>query len=83
MSSAARLLSVEDVTQLGAIAEVLPATWVVAVEAPHGQVAILPRSSVRAQVATWVVDGAARKAYRQRWHPVEKATGQLRQRVAP
>jgi hypothetical protein len=65
--SAARRLQAFEVQQLADTARALPAGWVVAVEAPHGQLALLPRDGLHRQSLTWVADGEASKCYRQRW----------------
>lgn len=65
--SAARRLQAFEVQQLAETARNLPAGWVVAIEAPYGQLALAPREGLHRQPLTWVADGEESKCYRQRW----------------
>jgi hypothetical protein len=62
--SAARRLTALEAQQLGATAKALPDGWVVHVEAPHGQLALVPARDIVWQVGTWFADkriGACRR----------------------
>lgn len=49
---------------LAATALSLPASWVVCVEPPHGQLSITPVSERHRFHRCWVADGAQRRIYR-------------------
>lgn len=63
--SAARGLNEREVADLAAIARALPAGWVVQVQPPRGQVAILPRAYLDGFHRCFVADAAAARIYRQ------------------
>jgi len=62
--SVARALSDLEAECLAAIALALPASWVVTVEPPHGQLAITPVSERHRFHRCWVGSGAQRRIYR-------------------
>jgi hypothetical protein len=58
-----------DVAQLRDTALGLPPGWVVAIEPPYGQLAIVPRERHRRHATCWIIDGEKRRAYRTPWLP--------------
>jgi hypothetical protein len=62
--SAARALSGPERDSLIAIAKGLPDTWAVALEPPHGQVAIVPLACRRKFHRCWVAAPAFQKLFR-------------------
>jgi hypothetical protein len=62
--SAARLLNEVETLDLAAIARSLPAGWVVAIEPPHGQLTIRPRSYLEVAVRCHVADAELGVIYR-------------------
>jgi hypothetical protein len=67
--SAARRLQRSEARELGETARALPDGWVVAIEAPYGQLAILPAPHVRHSVGCWVADKATSSCRRIAWRP--------------
>jgi len=68
--SAARHLQALEAAQLADTAKALPASWVVQIEAPYGQLAITPRDGAPIHVRCWVADPVARVVRRTRWQPL-------------
>jgi hypothetical protein len=62
--SVARALSDLEREALAAIALALPASWVVTVEPPHGQVSISPVMERNRFHRCWVASGSQRRIYR-------------------
>lgn len=62
--SVARALSALEQECLAAIALALPASWVVTIEPPHGQVAITPVAERNRFHRCWVASGSQRRIYR-------------------
>jgi hypothetical protein len=62
--SVARALSDLEKECLAAIALSLPASWVVTVEPPYGQLAITPVSERHRFHRCWVASGSQRRIYR-------------------
>lgn len=62
--SAARVLSDREARDLIAMARALPASWVVVLTPPHGQVVMLPRRFVHADHRCYVADGELGVLYR-------------------
>lgn len=62
--SVARALSDLERECLAAIALALPASWVVTVEPPHGQLAITPVAERHRFHRCWVASGHERRIYR-------------------
>lgn len=62
--SVARALSDLEAECLAAIALALPASWVVVVEPPHGQVSITPVLERHRFHRSWVASGSQRRIYR-------------------
>jgi hypothetical protein len=62
--SVARALSDLEKESLAAIALALPASWVVTVEPPHGQIAITPVAERHRFHRSWVASGSQRRIYR-------------------
>jgi hypothetical protein len=62
--SVARALSELEAECLAAIALALPASWVVSVEPPHGQLAITPVAERHRFHRCWVASGHERRIYR-------------------
>lgn len=63
-ASVARALSDLEAECLAAIALALPASWVVTIEPPHGQVAITPVAERSRFHRCWVASGSQRRIYR-------------------
>lgn len=63
-ASVARALSDLEAECLAAIALALPASWVVTVEPPHGQIAITPVAERNRFHRCWVASGSQRRIYR-------------------
>lgn len=72
--SVARALSDLERECLAAIALSLPASWVVAVEPPYGQVAITPVAERHRFHRCWVASGSERRIF----HDDGRATSRLR-----
>lgn len=62
--SVARALSDLEAECLAAIALALPASWVVQVEPPYGQVAIMPVTERHRFHRCWVASGSQRRVFR-------------------
>lgn len=62
--SVARALSDLEKECLAAIALALPASWVVTIEPPHGQVAIVPVAERHRFHRCWVASGDQRRIFR-------------------
>lgn len=62
--SVARALSDLEKESLAAIALALPASWVVAVEPPYGQVTITPVAERHRFHRCWVASGSQRRIFR-------------------
>lgn len=58
---------------LAALALALPASWVVCVEPPHGQIAITPVAERHRFHRCWVADGHQRRIFRDDGRPVRAA----------
>ena len=67
--SAARRLSVLEAHELGETAMALPDGWVVTVEAPYGQLALVPAANVRWHTGCFVADRRSRRVTRLPWRP--------------
>lgn len=63
--SVARALSDLEAECLAAIALALPASWVVQIEPPHGQLSIRPVSERNRFHRCWVASGSQRRIYRE------------------
>lgn len=62
--SVARALTDLEAEMLAALALALPASWVVTVEPPHGQISISPVSERKRFHRCWVADGSQRRIFR-------------------
>lgn len=62
--SVARALSDLERECLAAIALALPASWVVTIEPPHGQIAITPVAERNRFHRCWVASGSQRRIFR-------------------
>lgn len=62
--SVARLLSDLEAESLAAIALSLPASWVVTVEPPYGQLSMTPVAERHRFHRCWVASGSQRRIYR-------------------
>jgi len=61
--SVARSLSAPERDDLAALALSLPASWVVVVEPPYGQLAITPSKERRRYHRAWVASGERRRIF--------------------
>jgi hypothetical protein len=65
--SAARRLTELEAAQVATTARGLPPGWVVAVEAPHGQLSLKLRGDVPRSALCWVADAELGTIYRLGW----------------
>ncbi len=73
--SVARALSDLEKECLAAIALALPASWVVTVEPPYGQLSITPVAERHRFHRCWVASGSQRRIYRDDAVPLARASG--------